>query len=55
MLEFAADEGIKSVLLLGHLGKISKSFWRIFFYTHSKIADARLEILASYAALLGHG
>lgn len=52
MLEFAADEGIKSVLLLGHLGKLVKVSGGIF-YTHSKIADARLEILASYAALLG--
>lgn len=52
MLEFAADEGIKSVLLLGHLGKLVKVAGGIF-YTHSKIADARLEILASYAASLG--
>lgn len=52
MLEFAADEGIKSVLLFGHLGKLVKVAGGIF-YTHSKIADARLEILASYAALLG--
>lgn len=54
MLEFAADEGIKSVLLFGHLGKLVKVAGGIF-YTHSKIADARLEILASYAALLGMG
>lgn len=52
MLEFTADEGIKSVLLFGHLGKLVKVAGGIF-YTHSKIADARLEILASYAALLG--
>lgn len=52
MLEFAADKEIKSVLLFGHLGKLVKVAGGIF-YTHSKIADARLEILASYASLLG--
>lgn len=52
MLEFAADEEVRSVLLFGHLGKLVKVAGGIF-YTHSKIADARLEILASYAALLG--
>ena len=52
MLEFAADEGVRSVLLFGHLGKLVKVAGGIF-YTHSKIADARLEILASYASLLG--
>lgn len=52
MLEFAADEGIRSVLLFGHLGKLVKVAGGIF-YTHSKIADARLETLASYAALMG--
>ncbi len=52
MLEFAADEEIRSVLLFGHLGKLVKVAGGIF-YTHSKIADARLEILASYAALMG--
>ena len=38
MLEFAADEGIKSVLLFGHLGKLVKVAGGIF-YTHSKITD----------------
>ena len=52
MLEFAADEGIRAVLLFGHLGKMVKVAGGIF-YTHSKIADARQEILASYAALMG--
>lgn len=52
MLEFAADEKIRSVLLFGHIGKLVKVAGGIF-YTHSKIADARLEILAAYAALLG--
>lgn len=52
MLEFAVDEEIKSVLLFGHLGKLVKVAGGIF-YTHSKIADARLEIMASYAAMLG--
>lgn len=52
MLEFAADEKIRSVLLFGHIGKLVKVAGGIF-YTHSKIADARLEILAAYAAMLG--
>lgn len=52
MLEFAQKEKVKSVLLFGHLGKLCKVSGGIF-YTHSKIADARQEILASYAALFG--
>ena len=52
MLEFAADAKMRSVLLFGHLGKMVKVAGGIF-YTHSKIADARQEILAAYAALLG--
>lgn len=52
MLEYAAEKKVRSVLLLGHLGKLCKVSGGIF-YTHSKIADGRLEILASYAALMG--
>lgn len=52
MLEFAADEELRSVLLFGHLGKMVKVAGGIF-YTHSKIADARQEILAAYAAMMG--
>ncbi len=52
MLEFAADKGVESILLFGHLGKMVKVAGGIF-YTHSKIADCRLEILSAYAALMG--
>lgn len=52
MLEFAADKNIRSILLFGHLGKLVKVAAGIF-YTHSKIADARLETLSAYAASMG--
>ncbi|QTL98789.1 cobalamin biosynthesis protein CbiD [Iocasia frigidifontis] len=43
---------IKRVIILGHLGKIVKLAGGIF-NTHSKVADARLEIIAAYTAALG--
>ncbi|MCR4436323.1 MAG: cobalt-precorrin-5B (C(1))-methyltransferase CbiD [Eubacteriales bacterium] len=52
MLEKAVEHKIKEVLLVGHLGKIVKVAAGIF-HTHSKVADARMEILAAYAALEG--
>ncbi len=52
MLEQAEQLGIKRVLLLGHLGKIIKVAGGIF-YTHSRIADARMEILAANLAVQG--
>jgi len=52
MLDKAAEYGIKNVLLVGHLGKLVKVAGGIF-HTHSRVADARMEILAAYAGLEG--
>lgn len=52
MLECAAHEKMDSVLLLGHLGKLVKVAAGIF-HTHNRMADARMETLAAYAAVLG--
>lgn len=52
MLEAAVEKKVSSVLLFGHVGKLAKVAAGIF-YTHSRIADARLETLAAYAAWLG--
>lgn len=52
MLEQAVELGIKEVLILGHLGKIVKVAAGIF-HTHNRIADARLETIAAYAAANG--
>jgi len=52
MLEECASRGIKSVILMGHLGKLLKVAAGIF-HTHSRLADARRETLAAHAALLG--
>ncbi|MDR3565056.1 MAG: cobalt-precorrin-5B (C(1))-methyltransferase CbiD [Negativicutes bacterium] len=52
MLESAVNYGIRQVLLIGHLGKIAKVAAGIF-HTHNRIADARMETLAAYAAKVG--
>ncbi len=52
ILEASAEAGLKRVLLIGHLGKLVKVSGGIF-HTHSHIADARQEIMASYAARFG--
>jgi cobalt-precorrin-5B (C1)-methyltransferase len=52
MLEKCADQGIQSVILWGHVGKMVKVAGGIF-NTHSRVADGRREILAAYAALYG--
>lgn len=52
MLNKCIEEGIKQVLLIGHIGKLVKLAGGIFD-THSKVADARLEILAANLALMG--
>lgn len=52
MLEAAVRYGMKQVLLLGHLGKIAKVAAGIF-HTHNRMADARMETIAAYAAASG--
>lgn len=52
MLEAAADRDIKKIILCGHIGKLIKVAAGIF-HTHNRIADARLETLAAYAAAEG--
>lgn len=52
MLDQAVNLGIDQVLLAGHLGKLVKVSAGIF-HTHSRVADARLEILAAHAAMEG--
>ncbi|WZL71777.1 cobalt-precorrin-5B (C(1))-methyltransferase CbiD [Clostridiaceae bacterium 35-E11] len=52
MLEKCVEYQIKKVLMIGHIGKFVKLSGGIF-HTHSKVADARIEILAANLALLG--
>ncbi|MEW9122161.1 MAG: cobalt-precorrin-5B (C(1))-methyltransferase CbiD [Thermotaleaceae bacterium] len=52
MLEKCIEYKIKKVLMIGHIGKFVKLAGGIF-HTHSKVADARVEILSSNLALLG--
>lgn len=52
MLEECVRAGVRAVLLCGHLGKMIKLAGGIF-HTHSRIADARREILVAHAALVG--
>lgn len=51
-LDCAASLGFGGVLLVGHLGKFVKLAGGVF-QTHSRVADARMEILAAHAALAG--
>jgi len=52
MLEECRKSGIEKILLLGHHGKLVKIAGGIF-QTHSRVADAKKEIIASYAVLVG--
>ena len=52
MLECSVHEEIKNVILLGHLGKLVKVAAGVF-YTHNRIADARMETLAAYMGAMG--
>lgn len=52
MLEAAAQRQIAKVILCGHIGKLIKVAAGIF-HTHNRVADARLETLAAYAAAEG--
>jgi len=52
MLDSAAERGVKNVVILGHTGKLVKIAAGVF-HTHNRVADARLETLAAYAAAEG--
>ncbi len=52
MLEKAVERDYQKILLLGHIGKLAKVAAGVF-YTHNRIADARLEAIAAYAAEAG--
>lgn len=51
-VDFAASAGFHSFLLMAHAGKLVKLAGGIY-QTHSRIADARMEILAAHAAMAG--
>jgi len=52
MLDTCRHHGVKKLLLVGHIGKLLKVTAGIF-HTHSRVADARFEVFAAHAALLG--
>ncbi|MCW4007827.1 MAG: cobalt-precorrin-5B (C(1))-methyltransferase CbiD [Candidatus Bathyarchaeota archaeon] len=52
MLDKAVEKGVKEITLLGHPGKLVKLAAGIF-NTHHKVADARSEVIAAYAAAVG--
>jgi len=52
MLEAAVKRDVKRIMLFGHIGKLVKVAAGVF-YTHNRIADARLETMSAYAAAAG--
>jgi cobalt-precorrin-5B (C1)-methyltransferase len=52
MLKKCVEKGIKEVMLIGHIGKLSKIAAGMF-NTHSKFGDARMETISAYAAACG--
>lgn len=52
MLDKAVEYGFEKLIIAGHPGKLIKVAAGIF-HTHSRVADARMEIMAAYAALEG--
>ncbi len=52
ILQQCPELGVREIIMLGHLGKLAKVAGGIFF-THSRVADARREIIAAYTAVVG--
>ncbi len=52
MLDYASYRGVRSILLVGQIGKLCKVAAGVF-QTHSRTADARMETLAAFAAMEG--
>lgn len=52
-LEHCVLSKVKTVIILGHIGKMSKIAYGCF-NTHSKVAGVRLEVIALELALLGY-
>ncbi|MCI8300972.1 MAG: cobalamin biosynthesis protein CbiD [Lachnospiraceae bacterium] len=53
-IDIAADAGVENILFVAHIGKFIKVAGGIF-QTHSRNADARMEILTANAVLAGAG
>ncbi|MFV0518319.1 MAG: cobalt-precorrin-5B (C(1))-methyltransferase CbiD [Aminipila sp.] len=51
-LDYAVEQGLKGILFVAHIGKLLKVAGGIM-NTHSKYADARMEIMAAHAARFG--
>jgi cobalt-precorrin-5B (C1)-methyltransferase len=51
-LDYAALLGFRSMLLVGHIGKLVKCAAGVM-NTHSRVADGRMETLAAHAAMSG--
>jgi cobalt-precorrin-5B (C1)-methyltransferase len=52
MIRKAVEKGVKEIIILGHPGKLVKLAAGIF-YTNYRVADARREVVAAHAALVG--
>jgi cobalt-precorrin-5B (C1)-methyltransferase len=52
MIKKAVEKGVKEIVILGHPGKLVKLAAGIF-NTNYRVADARREIVAAYAAMVG--
>jgi cobalt-precorrin-5B (C1)-methyltransferase len=51
-IDYAVQEGLEGMLLIGHIGKLVKLAAGIM-NTHSRHSDGRMEILTAYAAMAG--